>query len=65
MDSVFVGVIFGIGVLGGAIFGFNFAVANVESNELQGYHCAPIQKVKTLEEAKAIIEAHQKRTGSK
>lgn len=29
------------------------------------YRCAPIQKVKTLEEAKAIIEAHQKRIGSK
>ena len=29
------------------------------------YHCAPIVKVKTLEEAKAIIEVHQKRIGSK
>lgn len=28
------------------------------------YHCAPIVKVKTLKEAKAIIEAHQKRIWS-
>jgi hypothetical protein len=37
----------------------------LKANTVSGYHCQPIVKVKTLEEAKAIIEAHQKRIGSK
>lgn len=39
--------------------------SDAELNKLKGYHCQPIRKVKTLEEAKTIIEAHQKRIGSK
>ncbi len=64
-DTLFIGVLLGVFMFVGSVFGFNFALSSVKSNELQGYHCAPIQKVKTLEEAKAIIEAHQKRIGSK
>ncbi len=33
----------------------------LENNKVEGYHCQPIQKVETLEEAKALIEQHQER----
>lgn len=31
----------------------------LERNEVEGYHCQPIQKVETLEEAKARIKQYQ------
>tara|TARA_R110002050_G_scaffold89012_3_gene187520 strand:- start:4748 stop:4882 length:135 start_codon:yes stop_codon:yes gene_type:complete len=37
------------------------AYEKLEDNSIGGYHCQPIQKVQTLEEAKAIIEQHQER----
>lgn len=33
--------------------------SDAELNRLKGYHCQEIQKVKTLEEAKARIKQHQ------
>ena len=57
-----------LGMLGmacGAAISAESITSSIKNNTVSGYHCAPIVKVKTLEEAKAIIEAHQKRIGSK
>ena len=39
--------------------------ADVESNTIKDYHCAPIVKVSTMEEAKKQIEINQVMTGVK
>tara|TARA_R100000541_G_scaffold30953_2_gene39846 strand:- start:8929 stop:9135 length:207 start_codon:yes stop_codon:yes gene_type:complete len=31
---------------------------NIANNTVKGYHCQPIQKVQTLEEAKALIDGY-------
>ena len=49
--------IFGIGIF----FGVVIAGVLAKTEGLNGYHCQPIQKVETLEEAKARIEQHQER----
>lgn len=54
-----------LGMACGAAITAESITSSIKNNTVSGYHCAPIQKVKTLEEAKAIIEAHQKRIGSK
>ena len=46
---------FGFGVFSGVVT----TNSDVMENTISGYHCQPIQKVETLEEAKAIIEQHQ------
>lgn len=48
----------------GFMTGYSYVLDDVKNNEVSGYHYAPIVKVKTLEEAKAIVEAHQKRIRS-
>ncbi len=58
MDNVFLGALLGIFAFAGAIIGFNFAVENVESNELQGYHCTEITKHTGIESAKAQVSAY-------
>ena len=47
----------------GVAVGNKLKMVEVKNNTVSGYHCAKIVKVKTLEEAKAIVEAHQKRIG--
>ena len=47
----------------GCVIPLMIAYGKLEDNSIGGYPCTPIVKVKTLEEAKAIIEAHQKRIG--
>ena len=37
--------------------------AGIESNTFDGYHCAPIVKVSTMEKAKEQIEINQVMTG--
>ena len=37
----------------------------IEDNSIDGYHCAPIVKVSTMEEAKKQIEINQVMTGVK
>lgn len=51
------------GLASAALSDYRFS-NELKTNTVSGYHCAPIVKVKTLEEAKAIVEAHQKRIGS-
>ena len=48
---------FGFGVFSGVVT----TNRDVMENTFDGYHCQPIQKVETLEEAKAIIEQYQDR----
>lgn len=45
----------------GCVMTSMIAYEKLEDNSIGGYHCQPIQKVQTLEEAKAIIEQHQER----
>ena len=46
---------FGFGVFSGVVT----TNRDVMENTFDGYHCQPIQKVETLEEAKAIVKQHQ------
>jgi uncharacterized Rossmann fold enzyme len=64
MNKLFYAVVVLIILVMGMFFGAVVMGSLAKSNNITGYHCAPIVKVKTLEEAKAIIEAHQKRIGS-
>ena len=59
MDNVFIGMLLGAFAFAGAVFGFNFALDNVESNELQGYHCTPITKHTGIESAKTQVAKYQ------
>ena len=45
----------------GCVMTLMIAYEKLDDNSIGGYHCQPIQKVETLEEAKAIIEQHQER----
>lgn len=57
-----------LGLLGmacGAAITAESITSSIKTNTVSGYHCQLIVKAKTLEEAKSIIEAHQKRIGSK
>tara|TARA_R110000850_G_scaffold221556_2_gene347296 strand:+ start:880 stop:1077 length:198 start_codon:yes stop_codon:yes gene_type:complete len=49
----------------GANLGALTVSGEVESNTVDGYHCAPIVKVSTMEEAKKQIEINQAMTGVK
>ena len=42
-----------------SVFMYCQATDLVESNKWSGFHCQPIQKVETLEEAKARIKQYQ------
>ena len=47
------------------MLGASWVKEDVESNSLDGYHCAKIVKVSTMEEAKKQIEINQVMTGVK
>lgn len=50
------------GLVSAAMSDYRFS-NELENNKVEGYHCQPIQKVETLEEAKAIIEQYQEGVG--
>jgi glycine betaine/choline ABC-type transport system substrate-binding protein len=43
----------------GAIVGFNVLQDDIDKNIVPGYHCQPITKHSTLEDAKAQVERYQ------
>lgn len=48
-------------LIAGLFIGSNLVASDIKENAFDGYHCQEIQKVKTLEEAKAIVKQYQER----
>ena len=64
-QEIIIIILMAIGFCGGAAFGHKLALAGLEDNQVEDYHCAPIVKVSTMEEAKKQIEINQAMTGVK
>ena len=62
-DGLFYGFLIVVIFIAGAVFGANEIEDSVGTNTLQGYHCQPITKHSTLEDAKAQVELYQERAG--
>ena len=46
--------------MSGSVVRWQVTVHNLSTNSVSGYHCAPIVKASTMEEAKKQVEINQK-----
>lgn len=63
-QEIIIIILMSFGFCGGFAFGHKLSLEGLESNKIEGYHCAPITKHIGLESAKAQVLINQKLAAS-